>query len=79
MKLHSILQGVSKVLKGIAATAVGIWFITPFKTSNELMLNIAELVVALVCFGAAMLIDLEVDIPKPPPGSKYDPSKPLGL
>ncbi len=79
MKLHSILRGVSKALKGIAAAAAAIWFITPFNTSNELLLNIGELLIALICFGAAMLIDLHLDIPKPPPGSKYDPSKPLGL
>lgn len=68
----------SGVLKAVGGLGIVAFIFTPFRTSDEVLINIVGLIVGIVSLGAAKLLDLELE-PKTPPGSKHDPSRPLGL
>ena len=75
MKRDAIIQVGRSVLNAIAGVAVLVFLLLPLRS---LVFMIASLVLAVICFGAAELLGL-AEIPNPPPGSKHDPSRPLGL
>lgn len=74
-----VIRVTRDILRVIGGAAGVVFFFTPFHTSEQVLLQIAALIIGIICFGAAQVLNLELEIPKPPPGSKHDPSRPLGL